>query len=432
MVRLIKRGFVTNFRDFVHAFKSFNHNTRAHLISVALQAFGGGMIATVFALYIKSAQLGESTVGYVEGAFSIGTAVIALVGPPLVSALGYRAPMAVALGLLAVSRFAQGAAPLPMMLIALGLAIGLGDGLLRTTNAAYMSEQSTHDVRSHLFSAEFLLRMLAVFAGGLVGGFVPGIIGGDPTAGFQWTISAGSVLMALGIVPMLFMREKIHGIRGFWRVQLKTAREFSAWGHLGRLAAPQAFLAGAAGLTVPFVPLYLNHALGASVAQIGLIQGFSSLVVGLCAFGVPLLSRKLGSHRSIMALQIAALPLLLAVPVIGSLSVGVVALVSRSTLMGVAGPLWGEASMTGVKAADKPYVSGGLLFMLSAMSFVGNIAGGAMMEISYTAPYIPASILWAAGAALTWLLWIRPAKAARAVEYTGPIALPASAVAEAA
>jgi len=432
MVRMIKRGFVSTFRDFVHAFKSFNGNARAHLASALLQSVGAGMIGTVLALYIKAAHMGEATVGYVEGAFALGVAAIALLGTPLVSTLGYRRIMVGALVLLAASRGAQAFFPMASTLVTLGVAVGLGDGFLRTVNSAFLSENSSHEVRTHLFSAEFLLRMAGVFAGGLIGGFLPGIIGGEELAGFQWTLTAAAVVMGAGLVPMLFIEEKVHGIKGFHRVYLKSAKEFDAWAHLGRLIAPQAFLAAGAGLITPFVPLYLNRTLGASVGQIGFFQGLAALVVGLAAFATPKLARKFGVAGAVLLVQVAALPLLFLVPVIGTLGFGIIVLLTRHTLMSLGGPLWGQCSMEGVQAQDKPFVSGGLLLALSITTFMGNIVGGRLMEISYTAPYLPAALLWGVGTGMTWLLWVRPQQQARSAEEPSVLHGRAEPVAEAA
>lgn len=408
MVRVVKRGLVKNSREFVHAFRNFSYNSRAYLASAFLQTVGGSMIATVLALYIKAAGMRGTTVGNVEGVYSIGMAVIALVGPPLVSTLGYRRLMVGALALLIASRVAQAFLPTPLMLIGLALGVGIGDGFLRTVNTAFLSENSSREERSHLFSAEFLIRMLAVFAGSLIGGFLPGMIGGAEQTGYQWTITAGAGFMAVGMVPMLLLRERVHGIRGFHKVYAHTARDFSAWGHLGRLVAPQAFLVAAGGLITPFVPLYLKNTLGASTAQIGLIQGLGALVMGVAAFATPALSRRFGAGKSAMMLQAAALPLLFSVPFIGTLTFGMLALFTRSTLMTLGGPLWSELSMQDVRAQDKPLVAGGLFFALSVAGFLGNVFGGQLMETSYTAPYLPAALLWAVGTGLTWLLWVRP------------------------
>ncbi|MRR10458.1 hypothetical protein EG831_10385 [bacterium] len=274
--------------------------------------------------------------------------------------------------------------------------------------------------------------MLGVFAGGLAGGFLPGVIGGTALNGFQWTLTAAAVVMGAGLVPMLFIEERVHGVRGFHRVYLKSAREFDAWGHLGRLIVPQAFLAAGAGLIAPFVPLYLNHTLGASIGQIGTIQGFAALAVGLVAFGAPVLTRKFGVSGSLLLVQVVALPFLFLVPAISSLTLGVIVMLTRHSLMSIGGPLWGQQSMEGVRAQDKPFVSGGLLLAISLTGFVGNILGGRLMEVSYTAPYLPAALLWAAGTALTWILWVRPQMQATSSEEPAVLRTQTEPVAEAA
>lgn len=392
--------------EYLAAFEAFSHNARVYLASAFLQSVGGSMVGTVFALYVMSTGMRESTVGYVEGAIGIATAVVALVGPLLVATLGYRALMLGALGLLIASRFAQALMPTATALIGLGLVVGLGDGFLRTVNSAFLAENSGHGERTHLFSSEFLVRMLAIFAGGIIGGFLPSIVGGSGSSGFQWTITAGAVVMGLGMVPMAFVREKVHGVKGFWRVSVESMKGFSAWGHLGRIAAPQSFLVAAGAMTGPFVPLYLRHTLGASVQQIGFIQGFGALVVGIAAFVTPMIARKFGHGAGVTLLQLGALPLLFAVPYVGGLLYGVVLLYVRSTLMGISGPLCNELSMEGVKTQDKPLVGGGLFFTLSIMGFLGNVVGGRLMEVSYTAPYIPAAFLYGFGTMLTYLLWV--------------------------
>jgi len=89
----------------------------------------------------------------------------------------------------------------------------------------------------------------------------------------------------------------------------------------------------------------------------------------------------------------------------------------RSTLMGAGAPLYSELSMEGVTARDKPLVGGGLLFALSITGFFGNVIGGRLMEVSYTAPYIPAAALYAVGTALTWAIWVRLPKRKEAALY---------------
>lgn len=406
MVRKVTLPVYRHFSDYVRAFHDFSHNARSYLLFAFLQTMGASMIGCVFALYMRASGMSTTSFGYVEGAIALATALVALVGPALVASLGYRALMLISLGMLIASRLAQSMLPMATALIALGAVVGLGDGFLRTVNSAFLSEHSTHEERTQLFSMEFLLRMLGVFLGGVTGGLLPSLIGGEPVVGYQWTMMVGAAVMTAGMLPMARIKEKVHGVRGFWRVTLQTGRDFSAWSHLTRLAVPQSFLVFAGAMTAPFVPLYLKDVLGATVQQIGLIQGSGALVVGFAAFATPVIRRRLGVGRGVTLLQVLAIPFLMMVPHIGGLLTGVLLLFVRSTLMGAGAPLYSELSMESVRAQDKPLVGGGLLFVLSIVTFAGNILGGRLMEVSYTAPYVPAALVYAVGTAVTWVVWV--------------------------
>jgi hypothetical protein len=67
----------------------------------------------------------------------------------------------------------------------------------------------------------------------------------------------------------------------------------------------------------------------------------------------------------------------------------------------------------GVPGKDKPLVAGGLFFAMSVAGFLGNVVGGRLMEISYTAAFVPAGGLVLIGTLLTWMLWVRTAPVPR-------------------
>jgi predicted MFS family arabinose efflux permease len=113
-----------------------------------------------------------------------------------------------------------------------------------------------------------------------------------------------------------------------------------------------------------------------------------------------------GPARGVASMQLLTIPLMALVPFVGSLGLGVGLLFVRNTLSQSGGPLCNEFSMGGLHAKDKPLVSGGLFFAFNLMWFVGNVVGGWMMESSFTTPYLLAAVLYAAGAALTYLLWV--------------------------
>ena len=160
----------TDYRD---AFASFSGNARAYLWSVAIQNVAMGMLITVFAIYVKTAGMSEAVVGDVEGTLAIASAVIGLLAAPLISVFGYRRLMLLAAAAYAVARIGQAAVPVASAMLLFGLASGVGDGAMRSASSAFLSENSLAKERTHLFSADLVIRVLSGCVGSLVGGSLP-------------------------------------------------------------------------------------------------------------------------------------------------------------------------------------------------------------------------------------------------------------------
>lgn len=412
MVKRAKHAVVSQVRDYRHAFSSFTHNATKYLRSGFLQSVGAGMLGTVFGIYIKTAGMSERVVGTVEGALALTAAIICLIGPPLVATVGYRIMMIGAIAIIVVSRLGQAAFPVAGIVVALALAFGLGDGFMRAIGSAFMSENSGDGERTHLFSAEFMIRVLAGFIGGLLGGFVPTILMHFTTElhAYQWTITIATVIIASGILPMLDLREgamkdETFVAKTFARNYIDAFRKFTSWRHLVKLTGPQMFISLGGGLVIPFVPLYLKHYLHADIASIGIIQGLAAVVLAFATFGTPVIARKMGLVKGTALMQALSVPFLALVPFAGSLLVAVGLLWSRSALMNMAGPMFNQFSMEDVPDTDKPVVAGLMFFALNIMWMIGSLIGGSMMEVSYTAPYALAVVCYLTGAALTYAVW---------------------------
>jgi predicted MFS family arabinose efflux permease len=228
---------------------------------------------------------------------------------------------------------------------------------------------------------------------------------------------AGVAIVAVGLIPMLFLREREGAERRPVREAYgKSFVGFKSWRHVGKLIAPQAIISLGGGLVMPFIPLYLKGSLHASLGQIGLILGLSSIVTAFGAFGTPVIARKFGLGTGVSMLQGLAVPFLAIVSLAHSLPLAVGALWVRGTLMNMAGPLFNQLSMEGLDEHEKPTVGGWLFCALNLTWLVGSLVGGKLMETSYVAPYIGAVVLYATGAGLTYLLWGGKGKAAEEPE----------------
>jgi MFS family permease len=427
LVERAARSIRTQVTDYREALEGFGHNARRFLVSGFLQGLGAGILATVFGIYIKTAGLGESMVGNTEAIVAASAAVIAMLGTPLIAAFGYRFLLIAAVGLIVGARLGMASLPIAGAFMGFSIAVGLGDGFLRTVGAAFMSENSGKKERSHLFSVEFLVRVSAGLLGGLLGGALPTWFGRmmPELTAYQWTIAIGAVVLGTGIIPMLSLKDQRPN-SSVMSAYKDSFRALKQWRRIARLILPQAAISLGGGMVIPFVPLYLKGSLGANIGEIGAILGFSSLVTALGVFGTPVVARKLGLPTGVALLQGLSVPFLAAVSLATSLPAAIGALWIRGALMNMAGPLYNQLAMEDAADKEKPIFAGWMFFGLNIMWLLGNLAGGRLMEVSYHLPYLFAVGLYATGALATYLVWRRPMPGA-AVETLPVEALPEAA-----
>lgn len=406
MIARSRKAITATVREYVTAYSAFSRNARAYLALAALQSVGAGVLVTVFAIYVKAWGMSEAVVGGAEGALAIASAVIALMAAPLISIFGYRRLLMAAGAAYAVSRLGQAVVPSTVAVLAFGLLTGVGEGVMRAAASAFLSENSDEAERTHLFAMDLVLR--------LAGSFVGAMLGGGLAAALEWampeavalrvTVVASGVLLAASAVPALRITEDLHPARHAFAAYRRTVASFGSWPHLLRLGVPQAVIALGAGLIMPFVSLFLKHQLGASIGEVGLVQGVSQLAMGAAALGAPWLGRRFGLIKGTVITEVLSLPLLAILPSIGNLPAAAVVLWVRAALMNMSWPLLNQYSMEGVPAAEKPLVAAGLAFAWAAGWLAGSIIGGRMMAVSYLTPYYVTVGFYAAGALLTWLL----------------------------
>jgi len=409
LVAVCARSLRGQIREYRTAFRGFGHNARRFLVSGFLQGLGTGVLATVFGIYMKTAGLSESVVGDTEAVLAASAAVIAVLGAPLIATLGYRFGLVAALALIVGARLGMASLPVTGALIGFSVAVGLGDGFLRTVGSAFMSENSGSEERTHLFSVEFLVRVGAGLLGGLAGGALPTFFGGflPELAAFQWTVAIGALVLGTGMIPMLSLEDRRPRV-SVTTAYLDSFRALRQWRRIARLIVPQAAIALGGGMVIPFVPLYLKGTLGASIGEIGAILGLSSLVTALGVFGMPVVARKLGLPTGVAVLQGLSVPFLAVVPIATSLPAAIGALWIRGALMNMAGPLYNQLATEGASDREKPIFAGWMFFGLNIMWLLGNLIGGRLMEVSYQLPYVATVILYALGAGLTYLAWRQP------------------------
>lgn len=406
MLARSKRALRSVASEYASAVRAFSRSARLFLVALGIQSFGIGILVTVFSIYVKSAGLSEAVVGDVEGSLALAAAAVCLLAPPLIAVFGYRRLLVAAAVLYGVARLGQAGAPEVGLLLAFGALYGSGDGLMQAAPVSFLAEISTPFERSHLYTADLFVRVACSMVGGLVGGLLPYLFSGalGDVDAYRATVAVAGLLLLSSAVPLLMIREKLAHPRHAFARYLETARTFRSWGHVGRLLVPQVLISLGAGLIIPFLSLYLKQQLGATIGEVGFIQGMSALAMGIAALAAPTLGRRFGFVKATVFAEAASLPFLAAIPFVTSLPLAAVVFWFRSAFMNMSWPTWNQYTMEHVPGRERPIVAGTVSFGYSVSFLIGCSVGGRLMEHSYTLPYAIATGLYAAGALATWLM----------------------------
>jgi len=415
-----KRAMRAMVSEYADAIRAFSRSARLFLAALGIQSFGIGILVTVFSIYVKTAGLSEAVVGDVEGSLALAAAAVCLLAPPLIAVFGYRRLMVGAAVLYGVARLGQAGAPEVGLLLAFGAMYGSGDGIMQAAPVSFLAEISTPFERSHLYTADLFVRVACSMVGGLAGGLLPYLFSGALTDvdAYRATVAIAGLLLMSSSVPLLLIREKLAHPRHAFARYLETARTFRSWGHVGRLLVPQVLISLGAGLIIPFLSLYLKQQLGATIGEVGFIQGMSALAMGIAALAAPMLGRRFGFVKATVFAEAASLPFLAAIPFVTNLPLAAVVFWFRSAFMNMSWPTWSQYTMEHVPGRERPIVAGTVSFGYSVSFLIGCAVGGRLMEHSYTLPYAIATGLYAAGALATWLMLRRHQKPPAWVEAT--------------
>jgi len=220
----------------------------------------------------------------------------------------------------------------------------------------------------------------------------------------RWAIALAGALYLVSIIPILGVTSAPRVKQRAWGLYGRAVRNFRSWDRLGRLVVPEAFVSFGAGLIMPFLPLFLKVHMGASVAQIGFIQGATAVVMAVATLSTPYLARRFGLVGTIVITQVASLPFLFVIPLGTALPVVAGAMWIRAALMNMSWPIYNQLAVEGIPGRDKPLVLGWMSVAWSLAWLAGSVLGGRLAEHSYTVGYFITAGLYGSAAVMSWFL----------------------------
>ncbi len=391
----------TDFRD---AARHFSRPARFYLLSEFLVWTAHGVFGVLFNLYLVEAGFPERFVGRAIGMNAIGLAVAALPAGVLAERWSRRNCILVGAVLEGLGHALRASTTHAGTILAMGVAIGVGQALFQIAAAPFITEHSTPRERTHLFSTFFASALVAGVIGSAAGGALPHVVqvlrpATSLFTAYRLSLIAGAALAVGCVVPLLAMgrldeRPLAHGAEP---VTADDRRKLLP-------IALNAFLLGTgAGLVIPFMNLYFKDRFDCSSARIGTYFSIAQVFTAAAALLGPAIARRYGKLRTAIASELLSLPFLVTLGAERHLPVAVVSFWLRATFMQAASPLLQTFVMESMPQALRARAT-------STTNLVWNIgwavsamfAGTVIERFGYAMPFYITAVLYATGAATFW------------------------------
>jgi MFS family permease len=333
---------VSNALAFLRGQFNFSRDVRLFLLYNLLANIGWGVFSLIFNLYLRELHLREDDMGNFSAVQTLAMAGGAVTMGAVLDRLGIWRSIVTGFSVFLVSALCLAFAEQPRLILVLSGISGLGLAYLFTTTMPFIIAWSRRDERQSISALSYSVISLSTTLGSLVGGFLPDLLPGDDLHTYRWTLVTGTLLAAVGLVPMFVMGPARKG-RGLPdptalkeaadpRERRQVRQDVMVFVLVGGL------MAVGAGMVIPFYNVYLTT-LGASATTVGYVfalGGLSAAVIGLAA---PMVSRRLGSLYGVAAVRLSIIPFYLLLMVVPTLLVATLAHVVRQTSTSMAWPI---------------------------------------------------------------------------------------------
>lgn len=414
--------------------RSYSPAALLYLLAVTMTGFAldGGVYSVLLNLYLVRLGFGPEMIGLIGGAGQLTFAIASLPAGALGARYGVHRMLVLGMVLmmagcvlLPLADILPSVARLPWLFV-IQLVLYFGLALYFVNGAPFLLAAVSPSQRSQVFGIQSALFAVSAFAGGIVGGILPGLFASmiGQTLASPAPYRYPLMIAGIGLLPAVFA---IHAARSGPIVDEAVAAERSASMAHPALLLPSAVMAAivmmgvvrmfqVAGLaaTTSFFNLYLDQRLAVATAEIGTITAIGRLLAAPIGLSTPLLVRRFGGFGVVLAATLATCVAILPIALVphwaaaGISLVGVVGLASIRYSSSVVYflelvPPERRATVSGVTE-----MSAGLAFTLIVF------AGGYIIAlIGYEALFLLGAALSLVGGAIYWWYFRRFQPAAR-------------------
>ncbi len=329
----------------------------------------------IFNLYMSALGFSNDVIGLFNSLPAVAVLLIGLPVGTLADRFGYRAFLLVS-GLTGVVAAVALGLVTPRLLAVLAAGTYALSLIILTILGIPMLAQLSQPVeRTALYTVNQSLNWVGALLGSLAGGYVPEIAGrfmhipANSAASLRFAFLAMGFLQA-ATIPLLARLATAPQLRRTEALPIRLLVQVD-WRRFLRILLPQAFLGMAAGMLLNFLQLYLAQRFHLTPGPIGLILAAGALPTAIVSLTAPLISRRLGTSRTIGVFQIIGVPLVLILAFVYSLPIVLIALYLRQFALNIQAPLNQLFGMEIVEERERARLS-------SAQTVVFNVAFGGL------------------------------------------------------
>lgn len=403
----------------------FSRKIWLFLIGSFVHGLGQAFMMLFLNFYLASLGLKDSYTGLVNALPAFTSAALSIPAVYLSRQFGEVRTIKLGsiIGLSGIVTIALASGPLVALIGS--LLQGIGSAFIMVANSPFMAKETTESNRVTLFSVQMALMTGAGFLGNVLGGWIP-----------QWySASTGAPVNSLPALRAALLGAAVFQLIGLMSILLipnDTALVNSPGERMNRFVVENKrlmfILIGSslpiglgAGLTIPYLNLFIESKFGIDFKTLGSLFGWTSLATAATVLVQPYLVKKLGHLKTGLTVEVASLPFLAMLAFSPLFSLVIIAMFTRGALMNATGPAYNTYAMEHLSPSDRPVYSA--LNMISwsttwaiAASFSGifrQVMGEAREVEAFHYLFAGTLFLYALSMLLKYIWLYRPDKARR-------------------
>jgi len=385
-----------------------SRNAQLFLLGTFFLGIGQSAFFSMRNLYWEEMGFSRSEIGYFNSFQLLGTVLLAIPTAIFITRLSSRIVLVFSTLLTFAGYMGQAfCQDFSQILIFCGL-LGSASGIIRLSMAPLFMRSSTPKERVYLFNVHRAVRISISVGAMLLAGQLVAYLGvslGAPVLGYRWVLATGGTASLFAMIPFFLVRtdelKNTDETRKFRLFKVKNKVTIL------KVCTPEFFIGAGSGLFIPFINLYFKSRLGAGPGEVASYMSMArfALVVGFIFS--PVLARRLGMLRSVVATELLSLPFFLMLAFFANPFIVVSAYIARQSLMNMTQPTASNFAMEAVPPREQAITNSMKLLVWNAGRALFAMVGGIVIENYGFTPAILGTALLYLCAALSYILLFR-------------------------